>query len=497
MKRYPNLVLLSFGIFTSPLSHAQNTVDTLQISREFSTNLDFSSAISVLEKYLENNPRNIFTVQLLASNYYWKGDLLKADSTYNSAIERFEDNQSLKLDYARMLYELGKYNHAKVILDDYHQRNPENVEVLEYIGYINYWWGRKTEALEYFNAILRLYPNNQTALDMVSAINHEKRPYLLAGYNYEFDTQPMQSGNASIEVGKHYTALLNPTLKLDWLHFNADNTTTQTPWFQVSNTMNFLKNKTHLNTTVGFLQQVDNQTQVSGLIELDQDITRHFSVKASIESAPYFYTSSSLLTPVMYNSANLSLLWTDPNGFNAQAFVGRQFFKDSNQIDNYYVWALSPGFGWEKWRFNLGYSYSYSNSNVNNFNSTKTLDEAKADYPSEIEGVYAPYFTPIHQNIHTILATVSFNQNKKFEWKLKSSVGVYAYADIPYLFLDNTDGKLFFNSGFDTQYLTPYEFELNAIYNINSNTSLNLKITTTENFFYHNNKFSIALKHTF
>ena len=499
MKSITKIYFSAIAFFLTLISVAQNTTDTLQISREYSADQDFTSAIAVLEKYHQNNPNNVFAVQLLASNYYWNGDVEKADSTYQHSIKAFNNNPALKLDYGRMLYDLGTYKTAKVVLDDYLETNPQNIEALEYTGYINYWWGRNDKSLDKFNKILEQYPNNSTALNMAQLLNRVKRPYLLLGYNYAFDTQPMQSGNARIETGRYYSTWLNPTLKLDWLHFNAEGVKNQTPWIQVGNQMNFFKNKTHFNAVVGYLQQADGNAQFTGLFELSQDLTRNISLKIAAESSPYFYTTSSLLTPVMYNGVNASLHLSYPKGFTAQAFAGRQYFMDGNQIDNYYAWALSPSFGWEKLKINMGYSFNYTNSVENHYVPTKTLDEAIATYPEKIDGIYNPYFTPVNQNIHSVLASFSLNKGKTFEWQLKSSVGFFAYADIPYFYLDRrgNGGNFFINSGIDKQYLVPYEITLIAIYNINENTLLNFSYTTTENFFYHNNVISLSLKHIF
>ncbi len=487
------------------ISFAQVNTDTLQLSRNYSARQDFKSAIRILKTYSQNHPTDVFATQLLAQNLYWNGNIDEADSIYRYSIENYPQSTFFKLDYGRMLYNDADYDRAKLVLDDYLENDPNNVEALIYTGYINYWWGRYDISLDNFIDVLKQYPQNPTAVEMVKAIRKVTQPYLFAGYQISFDSQPMQSGDATIETGKFHNSLFTPIIRLDWLHFNAEGFKKQTPWLRVSNQMNFLKNKTHLNATVGFLQDVSSKLLVTGLLELTQDLNLNqdfldkISLRLSAERSPYFYTTSSLLQPVMYNAFNVSVIFSDASGISGKLFAGRQFFMDGNQIDNVYAWVLSPRFGGEKLKINVGYSYNYTNSNVNHYESKYTLDEILADYkPGQLEGIYNPYFTPIKQNIHSVLATLSLRTDKKIEWQLKNSLGLFSYADIPYLYLDRMqNNNLFINSGFSKEYKVPFEIALIATYHINEFTTLNASYTYTENFFYYNNLFNLNLKHIF
>ena len=135
---------------------AQNSTDTLQLSRDFSQQKDFSSAIVILKPYTLHHVNDLDGIQLLGLNYYWGGLYNEADSLYKKELENHPEWSILQLDYARMLFEQKKFKQTKLALESFLLEDPDNIEALEYLGYINYWWGSYKEALRHFNFIYRL-----------------------------------------------------------------------------------------------------------------------------------------------------------------------------------------------------------------------------------------------------------------------------------------------------------------------------------------------------
>jgi hypothetical protein len=247
------------------------------------------------------------------------------------------------------------------------------------------------------------------------------------------------------------------------------------------------------------LKNVRSETQGSGIVELTQGITDKLSLSVSGKRRPYFYTLGSMREIVSFTALNASVFLTNPKGINMQLSGEKQIFMDDNKIDNAFLWIMSPKFGWSALSFTLGYGYSYTDADSNYYSSVLSLQEILTDYKEgEIEGIYNPYFTPENQHIHTLIGTVSLSVKKKFEFVLKGNVGFYAYADIPYLYLDkDTQNNLFINKGFSKEIKVPYEISTMASYFIKRKISINAKYAYTENFFYYNNVFNLSFKYIF
>jgi len=65
----------------------------------------------------------------------------------------------------------GKRTEAIQILEEYWKQNPQDEEVLLKLGELIYAEGKMTDALNKFNALLRLNPNHQKARNYVTMIN--------------------------------------------------------------------------------------------------------------------------------------------------------------------------------------------------------------------------------------------------------------------------------------------------------------------------------------
>jgi len=64
MKSITKIYFSAIAFFLTLISVAQNTTDTLQISREYSAAQDFASEINILEVYNFNHPNNATAVKM-------------------------------------------------------------------------------------------------------------------------------------------------------------------------------------------------------------------------------------------------------------------------------------------------------------------------------------------------------------------------------------------------------------------------------------------------
>lgn len=486
-------------IFAS-LGVAQTSTDTLKLAQEYSAKNNFTKAISVLEPYEKNHPNDVYTAQLLANCLQWNKQYNEAEKVYSSSIRKFPNADFLVLDYARMKYEEGKYQSAKPMFESYLKSHPQHVESLINLGYMEYWEENLNQSKEYFELVLQQYPENQTALGMVDKINTFISPYLALGMDYNSDTQPMNTAISKLETGWYQNQYFFPVLQVDYMHFSNDSGSNSIPWVRISNQTSLLKGKTKINMGLGYSSSTDKSGAVfSGFAQVTQKIAPKLSLTLRGESNPYFYSLASIYLPVSYNAFSATATWKDSKTFDAQTSFNQQYFMDGNQLSTFYLWVISRSFGFKIVNFNVGYSYNFQTSKENNFQSILPLSDIIQGGNYEfIKGVYVPYFTPNNQNIHGIIGVVNIFPKEKLHFQLKGNIGVFAHADIPYLYLDSdiSGGTIIAKNYYLQKKITA---DIHGIigYQINKHLELQAGYTYTNNFFYTNNLFHFNLKYQF
>ena len=480
--------------------YSQTTVDTLKIARDLSEQQNFTKAITLLETHQKNNPNDVYTAQLLANCLQWNQQYNEAENVYVASIQKFPNADFLVLDYARMKYEEGKYEVAKPLFDTYLEKNPQHVESLINLGYIAYWNGNLKQSNTHFETVLNQYPENQTALGMVQRINEITSPYVAIGFDYGSDSQPMKTAITKLETGWYQNKYFNPVLNVDYMNFSNDSGSNSVPWIRISNQSSLLKGRTKINVGLGYSSSTDNSGAVfSGFAEVNQKITPELSIAIKGESNPYFYSLASIYLPVSYNAISATAMWQDAKTFNAQAGFNQQYFMDANQLSTFYVWAVTRSFGFKKITFNAGYSYNFQTSKENSFQSILSIsDIIQGGNYDNIEGVYAPYFTPNNQNIHGLIGVVNILPEEKLHFQLKGNIGIFAFADIPYLYLDSDiSGNTIVSKNYYREQKITVELSANIGYQITKKFNLEASYIYTDNFFYTNNLFRINLKYRF
>lgn len=88
-----------------------------------------------------------------------------------SIISRNEYKKMEMIEEAKKMVEAGKRQEAILFLEGGIKENENNEEYLLYLGELIYAEGRMTDALNKFNAVLRLNPENHKATNYKTMIN--------------------------------------------------------------------------------------------------------------------------------------------------------------------------------------------------------------------------------------------------------------------------------------------------------------------------------------
>lgn len=225
------------------------------------------------------------------------------------------------------------------------------------------------------------------------------------------------------------------------------------------------------------------------------------SFQAEYQRKPYLMTLGSLKIPLFENAFAINLAWNDPGRWNGQlSFLPSTFSTDNNYVYAAGGWILAPNIKAGRFGFQFGYGYAYSNSKENRFVADKTLDEIVSDWneAASITGAYNPYFTPNNQQVHSILALVSFNAAKSVYLSLNINAGVFATTLYPYLFLDGESAdSLFIDRGYTRKTYHPINISAGLTWAMTKRMDLSAFFDYNSTIYYTTKSVGITIRKRF
>ncbi len=490
------VIILLFS-FKTLLSQTHSNTDTLETARQFAYSKQYSQAIDLLKAYESYHPAEVNSIRLHAQVLYWMNDYDSAFQLYEKTLNQ-NPNPFIKLDYARMLFELSRIQRAKEILTEYLRTDKTNIEANNMMGTISYWNGNSSKAKEYFRTVLKRYPRNEWAVKYMKEINAVTAPFLKIHADYNDDTQPLQSVIPGIETGWYLSNWLSPTLAFQFQHSKDSAISYDAYSFQLSNPFSFSKINTQLVlSSGGFKSPSDHSIHWIGGIELNKKAFHNFTITGLAERKPYLYTVSSLQNSVIQNNYAAAIGFEKKRSWHGRAAYNIQDFSDNNTIQTFSSWLLTPPIQFSLFEFRIGYANNFSNSKENRYTSVKSIQEIIAG-DTMITGIYKSYFTPKNQRVHSILSNLTFKPSNSLQFILNASFGISAMADNPYLFLDKDfNNEVIINRGFTSTYYKPLSLNGKINYIISDKLILDAGYTYEKTLFYTIRNANMSLKYLF
>jgi len=160
------------------------------------------------------------------------------------------------------------------------------------------------------------------------------------------------------------------------------------------------------------------------------------------------------------------------------------------------AWALSRAWVLGPVYVKGGYSFGYNDAQYNTYAPVLSPAQLAAS-GQPVAGTYGAYFTPTRQFIHSLLLNADAKAGGRCWLSLKGSVGVYAQAQNPYLFLHNDQSGLVVDKGFYIERYTPFEAKAQASYSVSDHLGLEGGYVYTKAFFYTASQVFTNLKFSF
>ncbi|MBS1589169.1 MAG: tetratricopeptide repeat protein [Bacteroidetes bacterium] len=500
MKRYLYFIFfflsLHFGTYSNNL-YGQTVLEILSESQHLVTQKKIKTAYSKIKPFALKHPESFDLQQYAAQLAYWNWDISAAKKFFRQAIVLHPDELSTGRDYAKMLVALGEYTQAIPLLKQYLQTDPMNEEAVLYYIKALYYKGDLSKAIHEINALPKVLKGSKSIISLKKEIVINAGFNLSLEVNYTSDDQPLMTLSPTVQISKSHSALLNWRVQGSSYNFDANQAHTNAYTAKIGNTTKLDQTHTSISADAGFSNlSMAQSTQFVGGIEVQQRILKHFFIELSATRKPYFFSSASTQTTVLYNSLQVAIALNNFYGITGKLQAEQQQFNDHNQINNYAGWLLSPGLKKLWINGKLGLSYQYANAHTNHYTPTITVDSFVANYDSSrtIPAKYIPYFTPQQQSILSFLLWLEIKPIKHLSFISSASYPLIASLENPYFFLNNGgNNTLYFEKSSSKQSFKPITLKADLRYHPSNRWEVGLGYEYLKNYFFEAHYFHLTM----
>jgi hypothetical protein len=387
----------------------------------------FDDAVKVLDAHLREHPDDVEAERLRAQTLYWLKEVAGAEAAYASSLARHPEHEGLRLDYARMLAETGRFEEAAALLDS-PRDGRRSAEAAALLGTIHYWRGDLAGAKRLFEAALRQDPAHQEAARQLREIRAGSAPWLRIEPRLWHDDQPIDTAGVTVEAGWFFTPLTSVAVRSRPVRYSTESA--QTFWLnevELSTVAPLARLETRLGA--GAFRGTGDSYEWTGQATVGIRAGGGVTLRGRLDRSPYTSTLASVDEPIMTTTAAASL-HVDRRGWLGEAAIRRDAYPDENAVRSAYAWLLAPIAVGARGRLQAGYAIAAADANEDRF----ALARPQQPYPPadprfDFSGVYRPYFTPARQLTHSALAVVTAGSSSGPVLKVGGSYGFRARED--------------------------------------------------------------------
>ena len=463
-------------------SHTIDKKDVVTTTKAYLSKKEYKQADIYLSKYYSLFSEDLEINWLYAHVLNLNNNQTEANNKFKKSISITPNNQELKMDYIKFLYQIGKVNEIETVLNDFTiDENSKDVEFLLIQANISFWNGDFKTSKKKIDRIQEIYPNTDLTNNLSNQIEELTGLYLKANFEYQTDSQPMDYFAQHITLEKYVSKLLNPSLEIS--NYNFSPQSEQAIIAKLGNKMHFNELNLEVNLSAGAYKNFSGDTDWIGGIEFKQFLAENTSIK-------FGYSKNSVLGTIASTSINLTKedifgeLDYNNKWIVLHSAYNQQFYQDDNKIKVFGAWIVSQPIKVNKFSFQAGYGFNYTDA-----------DDILFVYDSEGLGIYDPYFTPKEQKIHSGLFITNYKPTEKLTIKGKLNYGFSATVRNPYP-LEVTPNN-FEIGGFYDEEFSYLDIEGAVNYMFSDKFGVNLVYTYQETFFYKRDNINLGVNYRF
>jgi tetratricopeptide (TPR) repeat protein len=458
----------------------------IQQARKYMEEKKYLEAWEVLDGFNRNNQSS----DALRLQAYIGGQLTymnSTDSLYKIVLNLLPGSAEVAMEYGRFLFETGKFRESFPFLQKAESNPSFHAEAALKLSYIDFWLGRIPQARNRIKALLEQYPDFVGALELQEALKEATAPHFITDLYHQTDDQPYQQTRVNINAWMYRNRWLTPELNLNIGLLDPkifEKVQTLEAW--VGNTVLLGSANTSLSIKAGgFFHSMQD---ITGLyqVTLSQKTGGGLKFSADAYKKPYQYTINSAPLALIQEGYSFSLALDNKKKWLGKAVWENQRFPDDNRITNAYLWAMAPLLKKEHILLRLGYGFSFANSDTNRF---VPIPKQEVTPGAELQGWFNPYFTPINQKVHMILASANIDLSAKVRADLNVSYGFNAVNTTKY-FIEQGAGTTPFSGDVDVAY-NPMELTFLLNWKVSDKLQIAPYYAYQHLFFFTSNRFGL------
>lgn len=416
LRQFCLALLLAGGALPGAVGGQEPPADPVLAAIELRNAGDLAGAVRLLRIRLSEQPEDSEAIRLLAQTLYWLKEFDHARSVYDTALRRHRNNVDIRLDYARMLVEVGDRKHARLLLAPLLDYEAARARALTLIGTLDYWDGRLTAAAGRFRAAIEADAGSTEARRQWREIAMISAPWVRIGFEAAHDDQPIDRLTPSVQAGVFLTPLwsLELTGRSD-AHRSGD-TLSQTVRSGAASLKGYaprLRLETELSGGLLHRSFGTSRGDWTGRLQGRIRLPGHLTIGARAERKPYFHTIASLTLPVSVRELTALVGLDDPSGWLGEAALAKSRFPDGNSMTSGYAWLLAPILRRGGNAVSLGYGFSAQDTRESRFVLAGSSQPTPPGGPGfDLSGRYVPYYTPDDVVIHSAIGNMTLRPGR-------------------------------------------------------------------------------------
>lgn len=481
---------------------AQSTESIINTVNELTNNGKFEEAQIILERCHRQNPKDFKITVLCGQIAYVNKKYDVFMNMYTEAMELKPTNHSIKLDYAKMLFDINEWDIAYPLLIEYLKYNPDNIEALLDKAKIDKFNEDYFAAGSALSTLLGKDPTNLEARELQYEVSILKSKWAKLSAFYISNSQPFDMIMPVLEGGIYFGPLTSPKIKLSPILFQRNTGSNVNVYrVQVENRSFFKEFGIGMDAGAGLIMFPGTQFDATAKIKFDKFAERYILLSLGGERKPYFGSQFSIDAAMIVHSAFSSLELITKESWNGKGYIETTFFDGiENPVTTASASLLAPRLKWKDFDFKLGYGVNFSSSKLDKFVSDKSNAEiiSAGNSIPIFTGSYYPYYTPKNQLVNSVIFVLGFVPSKETKISLNASYGFIAEAEKPFYFREtNIIGDVYVSKSYQSVKYHPTEvsFALNSY--ITPKIEANVNFDYSENFFYITRSLSLGVKVNF
>jgi tetratricopeptide (TPR) repeat protein len=401
---------------------------------------DLGAAAQLLRTQLALNPDNAEAARLLAQTLYWLKDHSGARAVYDAAINRHPGNTVLRLEYARMLAEIGEHARARELVTSLLGSPAARADAATLLGTLSYWEGDLTAARGRFEEALGANPNQQDAKRQLQEILSGTVSWARLSSSVWHDNQPIVRPSFGAEAGWFATPLMQVITRVEsrWYRLNGSSRPVQLAEIAVAHYEPRSRMESEVSLGAVRRARAADSWDWSGRLVAAFRLPKHFKIGARIERTPYFSTKASLESAVTVRTAGAVVHWGNDRGWLGEAHYQYHWYPDGNAGRDASGWMLAPIVHRSRVDLQAGYALALGNAVAGRFVLAAPQQAVPPGDPRfSTAGRYAPYYTPDHLITHSVLAGLGLGRPHK-SFRFDASYGVHASDNAPFLYVSGS-----------------------------------------------------------